>query len=328
MNLLSAILLQLPLPGAETEAAADTTAAAAQPDSTAVVTNALAAVSSAKTPEETVEQVKTLLSSDTLSHIMSSLVNFAFKVAIAIVVAIIGKYLIKFIYRWLKRIMTKRGTDASLITFLLSFVKITLYFIVIVTVIGILGVETSSLIAIFASAGVAIGMALSGTLQNFAGGVLILFLKPYKVGDFIEAQGYTGTVKEIQIFSTVINTPDNKTIMIPNGALSTGSINNYSRENRRRVDWTIGVAYGTDFTKAKEAILSLLKADKRIHMTPEPFVSINELADSSVNIVVRAWVDTADYWNVFFEMNELFYARLPESGVDFPFPQLDVHLTK
>lgn len=269
-----------------------------------------------------------LLSEDTINHLVKTLVNFGIKLAIAIAIAIVGKLAIRFIFRWLKKIMTRRGTDKSLITFILSLVKITLYFILIITVIGIVGIPTSSFLAIFASAGVAIGLALSGTLQNFAGGVLILLLRPYKVGDFIEAQGFAGKVKEIQIFNTIINTPDNKTIVIPNGGLSTGSINNYSMEKMRRVDWTVGVAYGTDFATARRVILDILLADKRVLREPAPVVAINELADSSVNLTVRAWVDTSEYWDLFFDMNERFYMQLPGEGIEFPFPQMDVHISR
>lgn len=273
-------------------------------------------------------ELESLVSSDTLQSISSSIVNFAFKLGIAVLVFVIGKFIIKRLYKWVHGVMTHKGTDPSLTTFVLSLIRITLYFILIVTVVGLIGIETSSFLALFASAGVAIGMALSGTLQNFAGGVLILLLKPYKVGDFIEAQGYSGTVKEIQIFNTIINTPDNKAIIIPNGGLSTSTINNYSLESRRRIDWTIGVAYGTDFAIAQKAILDILSADNRVHLDPAPAVYINELADSSVNLTVRAWCASADYWDLFFAMNEIFYKRLPESGIEFPFPQLDVHLTK
>lgn len=272
--------------------------------------------------------VKNLLSEDTIQRLISSLVSFCFRLGLAIVVFILGKFIIQWIFRWLRKTMNKRGADASLTTFLLSLVKITLYFILIITIIGILGVPTSSFLALFASAGVAVGLALSGTLQNFAGGVLILLLRPYRVGDFIEAQGYLGVVKEIQIFNTIINTPDNKTIIIPNGGLSTGTINNFSREKLRRVDWTVGVAYGTDFLQARNVILSILENEERIHKTPAPVVYINELADSSVNLAVRAWVDSSDYWDVFFLINERVYQRLPEEGIQFPFPQLDVHLDK
>lgn len=209
--------------------------------------------------------------------------------------------------------------------------RITLYFLLIVVVIGILGIETSSFIALFASAGVAIGMALSGTLQNFAGGVLILLLKPYKVGDFIEAQGFTGTVKEIQIFSTILTTGDNKSIIIPNGPLSTGSINNYSREERRRVDWTVNLSYGNDLATAEKAIMDMLKANPLVindGTSPEPMVRLASLGASSIDFTVRAWVLSANYWDVFFGMNAKFYEELPKHGLSFPFPQLDVHISQ
>ncbi len=201
---------------------------------------------------------------DAISKIANGLISFGFKLVIAILVFYLGRFIIKKLYKVVYNMMTTRQMDPSLTTFVLSLVRMTLYFILIITVIGILGIETSSFIAIFASAGVAIGMALSGTLQNFAGGVLILLLKPYKVGDFIEVQGYTGTVKSIQLFNTIINTIDNKAIIIPNGALSTSSINNYSLEQYRRVDWSISLAYGTSFASAKEVILSMLAEDKRL----------------------------------------------------------------
>lgn len=275
---------------------------------------------------ETIHQIENIATSGTLDKIIASLINFGFKLGIAILVFVAGKFIIKSLYSWLRKILLKRDADPSLTSFVLSLARITLYFILIVTVIGILGVETSSFLALFASAGVAIGLALSGTLQNFAGGVLILLLKPYKVGDFIEAQGFSGTVKEIQIFNTVINTPDNKAIIIPNGGLSTSSINNYSLEDRRRIDWSIGVAYGTDIDKAREVILSLLSAEEKLEKTPAPVVWISELADSSVNLTVRAWAPTSEYWDIFFRMNEMFYKRLPDHGIEFPFPQMDVHV--
>lgn len=277
---------------------------------------------------DTIHQIENIATSDTLDKVIEVLISFGFKLGIAILVFIAGKFIIRSLHSWIRKIMVRRETDASLTSFVLSLVKITLYFILIVTVIGILGIETSSFLALFASAGVAVGLALSGTLQNFAGGVLILLLKPYKVGDFIEAQGFSGTVKEIQIFNTVINTPDNKAIIIPNGGLSTSSINNYSLEQRRRIDWSIGVAYGTDMERARAAILEILATEEKLEKTPAPVVWINELADSSVNLTVRAWVPTAEYWDVYFRMNELFYKRLPEQGIEFPFPQMDVHLVK
>lgn len=275
-----------------------------------------------------IQEFKNLGTTDAIERVASALVDFGLKLALAIGVFFLGRYIIRCLYRWVHRFMERRQADASLSTFLLSVVKITLYFILIIVVVGILGIETSSFLALFASAGVAVGLALSGTLQNFAGGVLILLLKPYRVGDFIEAQGYSGTVKEIQIFNTIINTPDNKAIIIPNGGLSTGSINNYSLEERRRIDWTVGVAYGTDFDKAKAAILDILKDYKEIETDPAPAVFIAELADSAVNLTVRAWAPSSDYWNVFFSVNERIYRELPQAGIEFPFPQLDVHMCK
>lgn len=199
-----------------------------------------------------------------VEKLISSTVDFALKLLAAIVVFYIGRFIINRIHRSVLNIIQRRQMDKSLSTFILSALKAILFFILIIIVISILGIETSSFIALFASAGVAIGMALSGTLQNFAGGVLILLLKPYKVGDFIEAQGFMGTVKEIQIFNTVLNTTDNKSIYIPNGGLSTGSINNYSREAYRRIDWTIGISYGDDYDIAKQKILEIIASDDRI----------------------------------------------------------------
>lgn len=285
--------------------------------------------------KEAFEALKGLSFEDAITKIANGMVDFAFKLLIAFLVLYAGKFIIKKLYRFVQNIMLHRQVDASLTTFVLSLIRIVLYFILIVIVIGILGLETSSFLAIFASAGVAIGMALSGTLQNFAGGVLILLLKPYKVGDYIEAQGYAGTVKAIQIFHTVINTPDNKAIIIPNGGLSTSSVNNYSLEGFRRVDWTIGLSYGTDYDAAAKAIKDMLLTDSRVIKgdIPEeegraPFVGLGELADSSINLTVRAWTKASDYWPLFFEMNRRFYIELQEKGFSFPFPQLDVHLDK
>lgn len=211
-----------------------------------------------------ISQLKTLSLDELINRIANNLVEFAIHLAIALIVFYVGRFIINKIYAVVATILLRRKIDRSLSSFVLSLIKIVLLFILIVTVIGILGIETSSFIAIFASAGVAVGMALSGTLQNFAGGVLILLLKPYKVSDYIEMQGYSGTVKEIQIFSTIICTADNKSIIIPNGALSTGTINNYSREDYRRVDWTIGISYGDDVDKAREVILQMFADDSRI----------------------------------------------------------------
>ena len=250
------------------------------------------------------------------------------KILLAIVVFIVGRWIVRRLNKLLAKILEKRQVEASLSTFVKSLVNITLTLLLIIVVIGVLGIETSSFIALFASAGVAIGMALSGTLQNFAGGVMILLFKPFKVGDTIEAQGQSGTVREIQIFNTILATPDNKIIIIPNGGLSTGLMKNNSREATRRVDWEFGIAYGDDYTKAKAVIARLLDADGRVLKDPAYFIALTSLGESSVNIVVRAWVNAGDYWGVYFDMNEKVYKTFAEENLNIPFPQLDVHLHK
>jgi len=250
------------------------------------------------------------------------------KILLAIVVFLVGRWIVRRLNKLLAKILEKRHVEASLSTFVKSLVNITLTLLLIIVVIGVLGIETSSFIALFASAGVAIGMALSGTLQNFAGGVMILLFKPFKVGDTIEAQGQTGTVREIQIFNTILATPDNKIIIIPNGGLSTGLMKNYSKEATRRVDWEFGIAYGDDYTKAKAVIARLLDADGRVLKDPAYFIALTSLGESSVNIVVRAWVNAGDYWGVYFDMNEKVYKTFAEENLNIPFPQLDVHLHK
>lgn len=250
------------------------------------------------------------------------------KILLAIVVFLVGRWIVRRLNKLLAKILEKRHVEASLSTFVKSLVNITLTLLLIIVVIGVLGIETSSFIALFASAGVAIGMALSGTLQNFAGGVMILLFKPFKVGDTIEAQGQSGTVREIQIFNTILATPDNKIIIIPNGGLSTGLMKNYSREATRRVDWEFGIAYGDDYTKAKAVIARLLDADGRVLKDPAYFIALTSLGESSVNIVVRAWVNAGDYWGVYFVMNEKVYKTFAEENLNIPFPQLDVHLHK
>ncbi len=357
--------------------------------------------------KQEVAMLKSMPLDDLLDKFISSVTTFAINLAIAIVVFYAGKFVIKKLYNLLSVILHRRNVDRSLTTFVLSMVKMLLFFILIVTVIGILGIETSSFIALFASAGVAIGMALSGTLQNFAGGVLILLLKPYKVGDYIEAQGFAGTVKEIQIFHTIITTYDNKAIIIPNGGLSTGSVNNWSREDYRRVDWSVGISYGDNVEDARKRILELLEADPRVvkryieedrlqrageqerrrraamgegdnmaderrprqqnaesipvpelpwyrrmfmsrkkkaeqkesdrvirlrrrvpRMERRPVVVVDQLADSAVVLKVRAWTRTEFYWDVYYQVNEQIYNELPKAGISFPFPQMDVHLSR
>lgn len=265
---------------------------------------------------------------DLIKTATSGIISIALKIVIALLIFAIGRWIIRRIRKVMNRIMTKREVDVSLRAFLMSLVSITLMLFLIIMIIGVLGIDTTSFIALFASAGLAIGMALSGTLQNFAGGVMILLFRPFRVGDFIEAQGQSGTVKEIQLIHTLLNTPDNKTILLPNGPVSTGIINNYSREPRRRVDWTFGIAYGDDYDVAKATIAELLTGDERVAKDPAPFIALTALADSSVNIVVRAWVDSSEYWDVYFGMNEQVYKVFATKGLNIPFPQMDVHLYK
>ena len=243
----------------------------------------------------------------------------------AIVIAVMGRYAIKFINKLVARMLERRDVEPTVQSFLQSFINILLVILLIITVIGTLGVNTTSLAALLASAGLAVGMALSGNMQNLAGGLILLFFKPYKVGDFIEAQGVSGTVKAIQIFHTILTTPDNKVLFIPNGPLSSGTVVNYSKNEVRRVDFTISVEYGTEVEKVKSVTLDLLGTDSRILQDPAPFIAVKELADSSVNFTLRMWVNVADYWNVFFDTNERIYAEYYKQGIKFPFPQLQIH---
>jgi small conductance mechanosensitive channel len=247
---------------------------------------------------------------------------------LAIVVLIVGSMAVKIVCKGSQKALDKAKVDPSLKPFLLSLISVVLKVILMITVLGMLGVEMTSFIAILGAASLAIGMALSGTLQNFAGGVMILIFKPFKVGDVIDAQGYVGSVSEIQIFNTVMKTPDNKTIIVPNGGLSTSSMTNFSTESTRRVDWTVGVGYGTDLDQAEALIQKLCDADARILKDPEVFIAVSALADSSVNFAVRAWVNSADYWGVFFDMNKNVYNTFNKEGISIPYPQMDVHVNQ
>lgn len=255
-------------------------------------------------------------------------IDYGMKIIAALATLIIGLYIVNIIRSIVVKMLDRSKVDPSLRSFLSSIVSVLLKILVYITALGVLGIEMTSFIAILGAAGLAVGMALSGTLQNFAGGVMILLFKPYKVGDVIEAQGYVGAVKEIQIFITVLTTPDNKTVLIPNGPLATGSMINYSTQSTRRVDWTFGIAYGDDIDKAYSVLRNLIAADDRILKDPEPFMALHALADSSVNIVVRVWVNSPDYWAVFFRMNEQVYKTFPKEGLSIPFPQMDVHVHK
>ena len=381
--LLNKILMQAPgvTPDAETAnkiqeatnavtAHVDSLATQLHPDSIAALT-----------PEKLVDKFKYLDLGSLVTSLSSQLVSLALRILAAILIFYLGKFIINKIYSVARAVMVRKDFDRSLTSFLLSFIKITLLFLLIITVIGVLGIETSSFIAIFASAGVAIGMALSGTLQNFAGGVLILLLKPYKVGDFIEFGELKGTVREIQIFNTVINTYNNDRIVIPNGGLATSSLKNFSAEPYHRVEWRVGISYGDNVDTARKVALDILAADPRIVHTdadvketeqviedvpdeedaPQPWwqrlfhwhrrraeerreneqarlaalipkpnyspsVNVESLDDSQVTLIVRAWTEIANYWNVLYDVNEQIYKQFPQHGIRFPFPQMDVHV--
>ena len=266
---------------------------------------------------------------DKLSLITHQLLDFAIRagerILIAVIVFIVGRFLISMLNRFVGRLMDRRKVDISIKTFVKSLVNILLTILLIISVVGALGVETTSFAALLASAGVAVGMALSGNLQNFAGGLIVLLFKPYKVGDWIESQGVSGTVKELQIFHTILTTGDNKVIYIPNGAMSSGVVTNYNTQTTRRVEWIVGVDYGEDYDKVQQIVTDILAADKRILKDPAPFIALHALDASSVNVVARVWVNSADYWGVYFDINKAIYATFNEKGINFPFPQLTVH---
>ncbi len=382
--LLDKILMQIPV------AAPDTVAANKIKEATNVVTAHVDSLATqlhpdsiaAMTPAKIVDKFKYLDVGSLVTSLSSQIISLGLRILAAIVIFYIGKFIINKIYSVARAIMVRKDFDRSLISFLLSFIKITLLFLLIITVIGVLGIETSSFIAIFASAGVAIGMALSGTLQNFAGGVLILLLKPYKVGDYIEFGELKGTVREIQIFNTIINTYNNERIVIPNGGLATSSLKNFSAEPYHRVEWRVGISYGDNVDTARKVVLDILGADERIVHTdadvkedeqPQqevaeeteqqsmpwwkrlfhwqrrhaeelretheaklaallpkpnyaPMVAVESLDDSQVTLIVRAWTEIANYWNVLYDVNEQIYKQLPQHGIRFPFPQMDVHV--
>ena len=383
--ILDKILMQVPVMTPDTAAANKiqqaTNAVTAHVDSlaTQLTPDSIAAM----TPEKLVNKFKYLDLGSLVTSLSSQIISLGLRILAAILLFYLGKFIINKVYNLARAIMVRKQFDRSLTSFLLSFIKITLLFLLIITVIGVLGIETSSFIAIFASAGVAIGMALSGTLQNFAGGVLILLIKPYKVGDYIEFGNFKGTVREIQIFNTVINTLNNERIVIPNGSISTSSLMNYSAEPYRRLEWRVGISYGDSVDQARKVAFDIIAAEdsivhndsevketveehedavmqpgdepaqpwwkrlfhkhrKRVEQWNEeqathlekllpkpdyaPSVSVESLDESQVTLVIRAWVETADYWAVFYKVNEEIYKQFPQQGIHFPFPQMDVHV--
>lgn len=275
--------------------------------------------------KEVIEAVKTGKMDEFIEQIIILGTEAGKSILLAAIVAVVGYYIVRFINNMVARILERRNVEPTVQTFLKSFVNITLLILLILTVVSTLGVNTTSLAALLASAGLAVGMALSGNLQNLAGGIILLLFKPYKVGDYIEAQGVSGTVKAIQIFHTILTTPDNKELFIPNGALSSGNITNYSKNDLRRVDMVVSVEYGTDTEKVKQVTQELLRSDSRILKDPAPFVAVNELGDNGVFFSIRVWVNGSDYWNVFFDTNERIYNEFNKQGIGFPFPQIQIH---
>ena len=270
------------------------------------------------------------LSTNNLQGYVQKLSNLAVeygpKLLLAIIVLIVGLWIIKLVVRAMNKTMERSNIDISLRKFLSSLFGIILKVLLLISVASMIGIATTSFVAILGAAGLAVGLALQGGLANFAGGVIILIFKPFKVGDFIDAQGYMGTVNEITIFTTVLKTPDNKTVIIPNGALSNGSMVNFSTEPRRRVDMVFGIGYGDSIEKTKSVLSKLVDADARILKDPAPQIVVGELGDNSVNFTVRVWCESANYWGVFFDTHEKVKLAFDEEGISIPFPQRDVHV--
>lgn len=316
---------------------AEISAAETAAETADVAEAAVVADSATMTPEQTLEHITNpetikesvdkLLNYDLttlLNVVVDGAVSVALKIVAALVIYYVGRWIIRRMMRFLDRVYVRRDVDMSLRSFLSGIVKVILYIVVVLIIIQVLGINTTSIVAMLASAGLAVGMALSGTLQNFAGGVMVLFLKPYRVGDYIDAQGEEGTVSKIGLFSTEIRTVDNRVIYIPNSTISTSVIDNYSMGEMRRVDWTVSAEYGTDATKLREVLMTLLRADSRIVEEPAPVVYVTELTEGSVKFSARGWVRNADYWDVKFDMNERIYNELGKQGIKFANPQLDV----
>ena len=316
---------------------AEISAAETATETADVAEAAVVADSATMTPEQTLEHITNpetikesvdkLLNYDLttlLNVVVDGAVSVALKIVAALAIYYVGRWIIRRMMRFLDRVYVRRDVDMSLRSFLSGIVKVILYIVVVLIIIQVLGINTTSIVAMLASAGLAVGMALSGTLQNFAGGVMILFLKPYRVGDYIDAQGEEGTVSKIGLFSTEIRTVDNRVIYIPNSTISTSVIDNYSMGEMRRVDWTVSAEYGTDATKLREVLMTLLRADSRIVEEPAPVVYVTELTEGSVKFSARGWVRNADYWDVKFDMNERIYNELGKQGIKFANPQLDV----
>ena len=292
------------------------------------VADSVATVSKSMNVSEAIETLSGLTLGEVLHATTDIAVSIVGKIVKLLLIWYIGRWLSKRLIKVIKVVMERRDVNLSIRSFVSSLLDVVTMAIIIIMIISVLGIDTSSFIALFASAGVAVGMALSGTLQNFAGGVIILLFRPFKVGDFIEAQGVAGTVREIQMFNTLVATGDNKIILLPNGPVSTGIINNYSRETVRRVDLVYSISYGDDFEKAKEVLMRLISEDARILGNPAPAIALSSLAASSIDISVKVWSKQEDYWGVMFDMNKKVYETFPKEGLNFPYQTFTVNVTK
>lgn len=286
------------------------------------------AINSVEDVKESVEQLFSVDYSQLIDKLLEGALVVGLKIIAALVIYYIGRWIVRRVMKFMDKIYEKKSVEKSLRSFLSGVVKVLLYLVIVLIIIQVLGINTTSLVAMLASAGLAIGMALSGTLQNFAGGVMILLLRPYRIGDYIDAQGEEGTVRKIGLFSTEIITVDNRIIYIPNSSISTSVIDNYSTSEMRRVDWTVSVEYGTDPEKVRKVLVDMLKSDSRVAADPAPVVFLVNLANSSVDFSARAWCKNGDYWSLKFDIQERIYVELPKNGINFPFPQLDVNLKK
>lgn len=277
---------------------------------------------------EAVKQFSEMDMKDIWAQMIEWCIWTGIKIVIALLIFYVARWILKRVVCMFDAIMTRRGVEVSLHSFLLTAIKSIGYVLIFVILVSVLGFDSSAFIAIIASMGLAIGMALSGTLQNFAGGIMILVLRPYRVGDYIEAQGVSGTVHAIKLFSTIIHTTDKKTIYIPNNAISTSIINNFSTSKTRRCSWKVSVSYGDDYDQIREAMLDIISREERILKEPAPVVRIDAMTEHSVVIETRVWVMNSDYWDIYDSVNEAIYKELPQRGAHFPFPQLDVHISK
>ena len=278
-----------------------------------------------------VEHIATTPTNELLGEFLEKTLSFGLKVIAAVVIYLIGAWVIRKIKRMLSRVFERKGTDAAISSFVQSITSIILTLVLIITTIGVLGVNTTSFAALLAGGGMAIGMALNGTVQNFAGGIMLLIFKPFKAGDYIEAQGFSGTVSEVNIVSTKLRTVDNRVIIIPNGILSNGTIDNYSQQEMRRVDWTVDVEYGASSEEASKLLMSFLIEDERVlniekGAPADPFVTLSALKDSGIQFTMRAWVRKDDYWDVKFVVISKIYNELPKHDIQFPYPKLDVNI--